>query len=81
MTECQVTCKGVYMRGREIVRALSDMAYPISSAKFCVMLETGLLVSRWHAKRFGVNNIGKVLVKQTPDNIHVHLAEAPIYFI
>ena len=55
----------------ENVGALSGIAYPISSAKFCVMRKTRLFVSRWHAKRFGVNNIGKVVVKKTPDNIHV----------
>ena len=52
-----------------------------SSAKFGVMLKTRLLVSRWYAKRFGVNNAGKVLVKITPDNIQVRLVESSNTFI
>ena len=66
---------------KENVRVLSGITYPISSAKFCVMLKIRLLVSRWHAKRFRENNVGKVLVQKTPENIHVRLVQSSEDFI
>ena len=65
----------------EKVRALNGMTDSISSGKWGVMLNKRLLVSRWHAKRFGVSNVGKVVVKKTPDKIYVQLVDSSIAFI
>ena len=63
------------------VRVLSGVTYPISSGNSSVMLNACFPVSCWHAKRFGVNDHGKILVQKTPDKIHVRLVESSRDFI